>query len=329
MNKSDKFQVHCVPAVLGLSLLLCSQPASAQSLALEEAQEVQEDIIEEAPLLPEVEAGQVPEGSVGGMGDINLYPRRIVMDQRQRIASVGIYNKTAFEGEYEISIADMVMTNEGNVIPLDNLPAGVDADTVKTASEMLRWSPRRVMLLGSEAQTVRIMARPPAGLPDGEYRSHFMVVSVPSNLDEGFSIEDAVGNSSENTGNVGVTIRPRFGISIPVIFRIGATTLDVGLEDISLVEGDQGALLSLTITRSGTRSAYGDLIVTAPGEDEPVVIARGIGVYPEIDSRQVRLALNPEFDLSLLHSGMVLTATFVDDDFTPGETLARQEFVVR
>ncbi|MBD2843115.1 hypothetical protein [Erythrobacter rubeus] len=328
-TKISNIWLRAITALLGALALWSTTALAAQTLALEAAKPESDEAQEAAPPLPIVEAGEVPDGSVGGMGDINLYPRRIVMDQRQRIASVGVYNKTAFEGEYEISVTDMVMTNNGRVIPLDNLPEGIDASNVKTASEMLRWSPRRVLLLGSEAQTIRIMARPPAGLPDGEYRAHFMVVSVPSNVDEGFSIEDAVSDAQAETGNVGVTIRPRFGISIPVIMRVGPTTLEVGLENISLVQDDQGSSLTLTITRSGTRSAYGDLIITAPGQDEPVVIARGIGVYPEINSRFVQLALNPEFDVTTLRPGMVLTATFVDDDVAPGETLARQEFVVR
>ncbi len=330
MKKLSGFRARTLTASVCLLAFGMANSAAGQNLSLEAAQEAPQDEADLAvPAIPEVEAGEVPEGSVGGMGDINLYPRRIIMDRRQRIASVGIYNKTAFSGDYEISITDMVMLNTGNVVPLDNIPPGAEAGDVKVASEMLRHSPRRVNLLGSEAQTVRIMARPSADLADGEYRAHFMVVSVPQNVDDGFSIEDAVSDGAADTGNVGVTIRPRFGISIPVIVRVGDTTLDVGLKDIGFVQGERGPLMSLTITRSGTRSAYGDVIVTAPGQDEPLVIARGIGVYPEIESRQVQLALNPEFDLTQLQAGMKLTAAFVDDDVTPGETLARQEFVVR
>lgn len=312
---------------IGLAALSLAAPLLAQGLAIEAAENVAEET-ETAPVLPEVAPGQVPEGSVGGMGDINIYPRRIVMDRRQRVASVGLYNKMPFEGEYEISVANMVMTDSGQIIPFSNLPENLDASHVKTASDMLRWSPRRVLLLGSEAQTVRIMARPPADLPDGEYRAHFTVVSVPNDIDEGFSIDDALSNGSPSAGNVGVTIRPRFGISIPVIVRVGETTLDVGLKDFSLSQTESGPQVSLTINRSGTRSAYGDLIVTAPGQDAPLVTARGIGVYPEINSRQLQLAINPEFNLSALTSGMIVTAIFVDDDVAPGTTLARQTFVV-
>ena len=327
MTKRNTFRRSHAAAAAAILALSAAAPVCAQGISLETAR--QDAAGTEAAEVAEPPAGNaIPEGSVGGMGDINLYPRRIVMDQRQRIASIGIYNKTPYEGDYEISVADMMMTPDGRVIPLDNLPAGVDPANVKTASDMLRWSPRRVMLPGSESQTVRVMARAPADLPDGEYRAHFMVVSVPREDDQGFSIEDAVNDGVADGESVGVTIRPRFGISIPVIMRVGATTLQVGLENVGLVQEDDGTFLVATITRSGTRSAYGDMLVTAPGVDEPVVLAKGIGVYPEIDARQIRLALNPQFDAALLRSGMVLTATFIDDDAAPGETLARREFTV-
>ncbi len=282
----------------------------------------------DAPTLPEAAAGEAPDGSVGGMGDINLYPKRVTIDRRQRIASIGLYNRTIDPGEYEISLIDMVMSPTGEVFQLDNLPEGVPTDKLRTASEFLRWSPRRVRLLGSEAQTVRIMARPPSDLPEGEYRSHFLAVSVPQDVDTGFSINDAVNGGDADGPDIGVTIRPRFGISIPVIVRIGETTLDVSLDHVGFVETPEGLAIALTIAREGTRSAFGDIIVTAPGSDEPVAIARGIGVYPEVDSRQVLLGINSEFDVSLLQSGLSLTARYIDDDFTPGETLASSTFAV-
>ena len=314
--------------LLASAVFFAAAPVQAQNVGIGSDTAVAVEEVEQAPAIPEVDPGAVPEGSVGGMGDINLYPKRVVIDRRQRIATVGIYNKTANPGEYEISIEDMVMTPEGNVFQLSNLPPGVSTERLSAAGEMLRWSPRRVALLANEAQTVRIMARPPADLPDGEYRSHFMAVSVPTDVDEGFSIEDAVGDGSEGGERIGVTIRPRFGISIPVILRIGETTLDVGMQDIALVQTQDGPAVMVVITRSGTRSAYGDMIVSAPGSSVPVAIARGVGVYPEVDSRRVVMAINPEYDLTQLRSGMVLSVSYIDDDYEPGVTLASQDFVV-
>lgn len=317
---------NLAPAALGLAVF--SAPAFAQGVPLGVSTEDAFDESADFPAVPEAAPGAAPEGSVGGMGDINLYPKRIVINSRQRIASVGLYNRAAALGDYEISVVDMLMTPEGQVFPLDNLPPGVSAERLRGASDMLRWSPRRVALQASEAQTIRIMARPPAELPDGEYRAHFMVVSVPDNVDQGLSIEDAAGTGDGREDGIGVVIRPRFGISIPVIVRVGETTLDVGLQVDGLIDVEGGKALALRVLRSGTRSAFGDITVTMPGVGDPVAQVRGVGVYPEVDSRRVVIPLDPAFDPARLRSGTVLTVTYVDDDFAPGTTLARQDFVV-
>lgn len=267
-----------------------------------------------------------PAGSVGGMGDVNLFPKRVVLNGRREIASIGLYNKTTNDGDYEIKIVDMAMTPDGRVVQFANLADDTVKARVKTASSLLRHSPRRVALRGSESQLVRVMARVPAEVPDGEYRSHFVVSSVPQAAD-GFSIENAAGAVAGN--NIGVVIRPRFGISIPVIVRIGATTLKTGIVNPSVItEADGSKAIAFKLTRAGTRSAYGNVVVSARGASEPVALAKGIGVYPEVDSRDVAIAVNPEIDPALIASGARLKIEFVDDDFEPGTTLATQEFVV-
>ena len=65
------------------------------------------------------------------------------------------------------------------------------------------------------------------------------------------------------------------------------------------------------------------------GQDEPVAVSRGVGVYPEVDSRPLELRINPAFDAALLRPGTQLTVTYTDDDFAPGTVLARQDFTVR
>jgi hypothetical protein len=86
--------------------------------------------------------------------------------------------------------------------------------------------------------------------------------------------------------------------------------------------------VALTITRSGTRSAFGDITVTAPGSSKPIALIKGIGVYPEIDARPVNVPIDPEAPASAYAPGAKLTVTYTDDDFRPGEVLARQDFVV-
>ena len=274
--------------------------------------------------LPET-APPPPAGSVGGVGDVNLFPKRVVIDGRRSIATVGLYNKAVNPGDYEITIVDMGMTPEGQLLAFDNGLDPASQARVKTASQMLRYSPRRVTLRGTESQIIRIMARAGAELPDGEYRSHFTVTSVPEA--DGFSIEQATTGSSDD--GIGVTIRPRFGIAIPIIVRIGETTLDVGISNARVLTARDGTqAVAFTLNRSGTRSAFGDITVKAAGSSDPIAISKGVGVYPEVDSRQVIVPIDPESDRRLTAPGAKLRIEFVDDDFSPGSKLAELDFVV-
>lgn len=310
LGLAQRFRLAAV--ALAVSCAALSAPLAAQDPEASEA----------AP-----QVAEPPEGSVGGMGDINLFPKRVVIDGRREIATIGLYNKTINEGDYEILLQDMIMTPDGQLTLFDNGVSEADKARVRTASGFLRYSPRRVTLRGGESQTIRMMARADGEIPDGEYRSHFLALSVPRDVDDGFSIDDAL--SGGEPGGIGVTIRPRFGISIPVIVRIGQTTLQVGLSDPQIVTMPDGTkALGITIDRSGTRSAFGDLVVTARGAGEPIALARGIGVYPEVDQRKVLLPLNPQTDPRFLASGVQWTVTYTDDDFEPGAELAETVFTV-
>lgn len=269
----------------------------------------------------------VPEGSVGGMGDINLYPRRVVIDGRQRTAQVGLFNRTANEGVYEINVTEMAMTPEGQLVALDQVNDPDLAARVRSAKNMIRWSPKRLTLLGSESQTIRLMARPSSDTPPGEYRAHFVAISRPDDSAGGVTIDEAI--TGRQTTGIGVTIRPRFGISIPVIVRVGETTLELEIDNPQLIELPDGRKgLALELARSGTRSAYGDLRVLRKGSPDPIALARGVGVYPEIDSRSIVLPVELDADDPPLASGEKLTIEFIDDDFEPGASLARVEYTV-
>ena len=97
-----------VSSRIGLaSAMLLLAPMTQQALAQSAARPAQ------AP-----PAAETPAGSVGGMGDVNLYPKRVVIDSKQRVASVGLFNRAAAQGEYEISVTDMMMTPEGRLVEL-------------------------------------------------------------------------------------------------------------------------------------------------------------------------------------------------------------------
>lgn len=316
-------KLSCVFA-LAISVLSEAHAQTALMTAGQSAVTNTDEALPDAPADPATTSSEPPSGAVGGMGDVNLYPRRVVIAGRERSATVGLYNRATHRGEYDIVISDMMMAPDGRVVDLASVGDPALAGRVKVASPFLRWSPRKVALPPSEAQLVRIMVRIPPDLPDGEYRSHFTVVSVPPQGD-GLSIEQAVGDQN---GGVGVQIVPRFGISIPVIVRVGETTAQTALTDLAIVREAQPAV-HLTIRRQGTRSVFGDLTVTGGGGKVVIGQIKGVGVYPEIAERSVQIPIDPKALPTLYASGASITVTFTDDDFSPGQILAKANFTVQ
>lgn len=313
--------------VLGSTGLSLASTAHAQTALVPVATNPSsQDDLPAGGSIPNAAPGQAPDGAVGGMGDVNLYPKRVVITDRERTATIGLYNRAAASGDYDITITDMMMTPEGRLIDLATVPDPALAAKVKSATSMIRWSPHRVTLPANEAQLVRIMARVPPDLPPGEYRAHFSAISVPPDTGD-LSIEQAANGTSAN--GVGVQIVPRFGISIPVIVRVGDTTLTAGLRDLRVVRA-AGAppAFALQVTREGTRSAFGNIAITAAGAKKPIAEVKGVGVYTEIDARTVQVAIDPQADPALYARGRTLTVTYTDDDFAPGKILAKQDFTV-
>jgi hypothetical protein len=52
---------------------------------------------------------------------------------------------------------------------------------------------------------------------------------------------------------------------------------------------EDGPVLELDATRQGSRSVYGEFRVTKPGQATPIVVQKGIAIYPEIGKRKVDL----------------------------------------
>ena len=76
-----------------------------------------------------------------------------------------------------------------------------------------------------------------------------------------------------------------------------------------------------TLQRDGANSLFGNLEVRGKGK-VLLGIARGVGVYPEIDSRVIYVPLQ-----RAPAAGEALDVSFVDDDSSPGRVIARTNYV--
>src|SRR5512133_853425 len=219
-------------------------------------------------------------------GNLLLTPRRIVFEGNMRSIDLNLANVGNDTATYAISIVQIRMTEDGNFETITEPDNGQNF-----ASQNLRFFPRSVTLGPKEAQTVKIQLVRANQLAPGEYRSHFYFRAVPKEKPLG---EEEVAAADPNA--ISVMLTPVFGITIPAIIRVGATTTKVHITDISLDRlTDTIPRLSLTFNRTGNFSVFGDLAVdhiSPTGKVTRVGAANGVAVYTPNNLRRFRFNLN-------------------------------------
>jgi hypothetical protein len=258
------------------------------------------------------------------VADLNVSPKRLVLEQTGRAAAVYIFNRGARTATYALSLDDKVMTPDGRIRALDEATTAqggpAAAARARSARSMIVFTPHRIVLGGGSSQVVRLQVLRPLDLPAGEYRAHLTVRELPPEA-AGLTADQAAANEN---GSLSVNITTLLAISIPVIVRQGPTDVRAGVEDVRYSVGDGApgrvATISLQLVRAGASSLFGDveirrLVGGKPGE--LVGALRGVGVYPEVDRRTVEVALT-----RIPQPGARLAIVFRPGDAQPGEALA-------
>ena len=107
--------------------------------------------------------------------------------------------------------------------------------------------------------------------------------------------------------------------------RIGPRAIGVIVTQPDDVEARQPAV-GLELSRSGSRSTFGEVRVLKAGIKEPVAIQRAVAVYTEVNSRHVAIPLNDAFKGDI--SGPV-TVQYVETYDDGAQTIAETRAVLR
>lgn len=246
-------------------------------------------------------------------GNLLVTPRRVVFDGSRRVMELNLANTGQDTARYNISFIQYRMTEAGNFEEITEPDPGQNF-----ADRHIRFFPRSVTLAPNEAQTVRMQVVGRERLEPGEYRSHVYFRAVPN--------EVALGEEDPNRDTTSVSVRliPIFGITIPVIIRVGESDTQVYLSDLNLEKGENEEMyLNMTFNRSGKMSVYGDMTVThvAPnGTETQVGVVNGIAVYTPNTIRKFRVQLNNQADVDF-NTGKLLITYNAQSDIKP-ETYA-------
>src|SRR3954453_12728397 len=198
-------------------------------------------------------------GARAGVGDLLVAPTRIVLDGR-RGAEIILNNIGSEPATYRISIEFRRMTEAGDLVDVTT-PSSAD----QTAEDMIVYAPRKITLAPKEPQAIRIAARPPQGLPDGEYRVHMLFRAIPpANPVVPASL------STEQEKGLRFQLTPIYGVTIPVIVRLGNLQVTAGIANVHLAKARDGkSVVALDLSRTGQRSTFGEVRVLRAGVKAP------------------------------------------------------------
>lgn len=217
-----------------------------------------------------------------GVGDLLVAPTRLVLNGG-RSAEIILNNIGEEPATYRISAEFRRMTADGLLEEVVDPGA-----SEKAAEQMVIFAPRRVTLAPREPQSVRIAARPPRGLPDGEYRVHLLFRAVPPPT-------PVAKTTGEQPRGLSFKLTPVYGVTIPVIVRLGNLDVQAGISDVRVEQRDGKPAIALQLSRNGTRSTFGEVRVLRSGVKDPIASARAVAVYTEIDKRSVSLPIDEEY----------------------------------
>ncbi|HEY8592270.1 MAG TPA: molecular chaperone [Sphingomicrobium sp.] len=248
-----------------------------------------------------------------GVGDLLVAPTRLVLDGRKG-AEVVLNNIGTEPATYRVSVEFRRMTPDGNLVEVTE-----PTPQEKAAADMIVYAPRRVTLPPNQPQAIRISARPPAGLPDGEYRVHLLFRAVPP--------PTAVAKpEDEQAKGLRLQLIPVYGVTIPVIVRLGNLQAKAAITDVKLQKDDGKPAIALELSRTGTRSTFGEVRVLKAGVKDPVAIQRAVAVYTDVGQRKVTIPVSTEFKGDV--SGPV-TVQYLETFNDGSEKIAETQAVLR
>jgi hypothetical protein len=231
-----------------------------------------------------VSAFLAPAGLVMAQGNLLITPKRIVFEGQSRSFDINLANVGTDTAKYTISMVQVRMKEDGGFETITEPDPGQ-----RFADRYIRIFPRSVVLGPNESQSVKVQLTRTGELTPGEYRSHIYFRATPEEAPLG--LEEA----NRDTTTLTVQLIPIFGISIPVIIRVGENDAKVTLSDLALEYPSGSApVVKMTFNRTGSMSVYGDIAVdhvSTGGVTTRIGIANGVAVYTPNALRRFQLPL--------------------------------------
>lgn len=234
-----------------------------------------------------------------------LHPTIVMLEGRTRTATINVVNRGDAPGIFAVSWVDFEMTPEGGLRKLEQPPSW-------SLQPHVRYSPRRMTLAPGETQLVKVALRRNLDVKQGEFYSHFKVLTLSSDVAD----DRTATSGNEAAGSVNIVARS--AMAIPVIWRNTQAEPRAAIESVVFDPEDNEEVKELLVgvRRLGKVSVRGFLHVVRYGEDNteiPVADPVPLVIYPSLDARTVPVRLQAGFFTDDLRNGItVIYASSID-----------------
>jgi hypothetical protein len=209
---------------------------------------------------------------------ILVAPQGVVLSNRERTGTVELYNPSS----HAVEVSIRPVYGHPTTTPDGDLTLAIvehPDSTQPSAAGFVEAFPRRLILQPTQRQTVRLLARPPQGLPDGEYWARLIIAA-----------RDAEAPASPATDSaavsVGLTLEVR--TIIAVNYRNGAQRTGVQIGDLVAAPNGDSLIVRAPMQRTGTAAWIGTTTVSLRS-------ATGALVASQVMQTAVYQAMSPRF----------------------------------
>jgi hypothetical protein len=175
-------------------------------------------------------------------------PHSVYLDHRTRSGSITLYNPSAEPTEVSIEfLFGYPVTDSVGDFTLAE-PDSVTAE-MPSAHRWIEAFPRRITLAPLQRQTVRLLARPPANLADGEYWSRVVIVA------KGGSVPVS---GAADTANINIGLNLEIRTRIPLTYRKGVLHSGIAVSNLTARRTPSDSLaIRARLARQGTAAYVG------------------------------------------------------------------------
>lgn len=189
-------------------------------------------------------------GRLAAQGAV-IAPHTIFIDNRVRSAAVELYNPGTDPIEADLSVFFGYPVSD-SLGQFDLKIVENPDSTLPSAAAWIQAFPRKIVIGPQRTQTVRLLGRPPAGIPDGEYWARLKVSVMAGQV--------PVQGTPDDTAAVQVNLNLQVNTVLPVLYRKGAVSTGLKITALSMARvGPDSLVVNTALEREGNAAFLGVL----------------------------------------------------------------------